>query len=104
MIGDGPGLKAYGFGRITYDMRDYAMDDPTLAVSVAPGIEATTYAAVSESPLAETTDADRKRFTIAKDTQAINVKLEQTGASSKTEIYSLESEVRPYPPSMDGAS
>jgi hypothetical protein len=47
LFGQGTGLKAYGFGRLTYDMRDAASDNPTLAVTAAPGVEATTYAAVS---------------------------------------------------------
>jgi hypothetical protein len=102
LLGQGPGLKAYGFGRLTYDMRDSASDNPTLAVAVAPGVEATTYAAVAESPFAETTDATRKRFAIGKDSQGLNVKLTQTGASSKTEVYALEVESRPYPLTHDG--
>lgn len=102
MLGDGPAVKAYGFGRLTYDMRDAAADNPTMAVSVAEGIEAPSFSAVAESPLAETTDATRKRFMIAKDSQAVNIKLVQTGASEKTELYSLEGEVRAYPFTHDG--
>ena len=94
LTGQGPGLKHFGHGQITYDMRDSATDNPTLAVSVAPGVEATTFTAVAESPLAETTDADRKRYTVAKVSQAINVKLVQANASSKTEVYAVECETR----------
>jgi hypothetical protein len=92
MLGHGPGMKHYGFGRLTYDMRDAASDNPTMVVSVAPGIEATTFAAVAESPLAETSDAVRQRFTIAKDSQGVAVRFQQQNASSKTEIYALEYE------------
>jgi hypothetical protein len=97
LIGSGPGLKHFGFGRLSYDMRDAATDNPTLAVTVAPGLEATTYTAVSESPFAENTDNERKRFTVAKVSQAVNVKLVQANASSKTELYALEVEQRPLP-------
>lgn len=96
MIGQGVGLKVYGDGHLTYDMRDAASDNPTLAVQIATGIEAEGgYNAVAESPLAESTgEAVRKRFTTSKDAQALNVKIAQTGASSKTEIYLLEVDQR----------
>ena len=91
MSGEGIGLKRYGDGHLTYDMRDAATDNPTLAVSLDTGIEANSgFVAVDESPLAETTDSVRTRFTISKDAQAVNVKLAQTNASAKTEIYVLE--------------
>jgi hypothetical protein len=96
MLGHGPGLKHFGFGRLSYDMRDAATDNPTLAVSVAPGVEATTFAAVDESPLPETADEVRKRFTIAKQSQGVSVRFQQTGPSSKTEIYALEYEERAF--------
>jgi hypothetical protein len=104
MMGDGSGVKAYGFGRLTYDMRNTPDTTPSLAVSVAVGIEAPTFDTVAESPLAETTDATRKRFSIAKDSQAVNIQLVQTGASEKTELYSLEGEIRSYPFSHDGVA
>lgn len=96
ITGQGPGLKHFGFGHITYDMRDAASDAPTLALSVAPGVEATTFTAVPESALLETTDADRKRYTIAKVSQGINVKLAQANASSKTEVYAVEAQTREF--------
>lgn len=97
MLGHGPGLKHFGHGQLSYDLRDAASDSPTLAVEVAPGLEAATYAAVDESPLAETSAVDRKRFTVAKVSQGVSVKLTQTGASSQTELYALEVEQRPLP-------
>lgn len=104
MTGQGVGLKAYGDAHLTYDMRDAASDNPTLAVSVATGIQADSgFTAVAESPLAETTVTARKRFTVSKDAQAVNVKLVQSGASSKTEIYLLEVEQRLYPVQSDGS-
>lgn len=102
MIGQGPGLKAFGNGRLFYDMRENSTS-PTLAVNVATGLEATSYAAVAESPLAKTTDATRKRFTVSKDATGVSVKLQQSGASSKTEIYNLEIESRIYPQTRDGS-
>ena len=68
-----------------------------MAVQYATGIEADGgWTAVDESPLAETTSSQRKRFTLAKDAQAVNIKLAQTNASSKTEVYLLEVDQRPY--------
>jgi hypothetical protein len=75
---------------------------PTLAVSVAKGIEASSYTAVAESPLDDTSDAVRQRFTIGGDATGVNIRIAQTGASTKTEIYGLEIEQRPYPQSKDG--
>ncbi len=94
LVGSGPWVKHFGFSRITYDMRDSASDLPTLAVSVAPNIEATTFAAVAESPLAATTDVGRKRVTLGKVSQAVNLKIVQSNASSKTELYSTETDHR----------
>lgn len=97
MLGRGPGIKVFGYARLSYDMRDAATDNPALAVSVAPGLEATTFAAVPESPLGENSDADRKRFLIAKQAQGVTIRFQQTGPSAKTELYALEYEERPFP-------
>jgi hypothetical protein len=96
MIGQGTELKAYGDAHLSYDMRDAATDAPTLAALIAPGIEAPTYTAVPESPLAATTGLRRARLTVSKDTQGMSVKLAQTGPSAKTEVYALEQLVRSY--------
>lgn len=98
MLGNGSGLKAYGHGHVTYDIRDAASDNPTMAITIATGIEADSgYAAVAEgTPLAEVTVATRKRFSMNKDSQAAQLKFVQSNASSKTEIYTIEAEVRPY--------
>ncbi len=103
-FGGGPGIGAFGKGHITYDMRDSASDNPTLAVTVATGLEATTYAAVPESPLAETTDATRARYSTgkARGSQALSVKFTQTGPSSKTEIYMVEQNTRGFPREAGG--
>lgn len=103
-IGEGTGIKAYGFGRLNYDMRDAASDNPTMAVTVKTGVEASASSTPAESPLAETTNSDntRKRFTIAKEGQAVTIALAQTNASSKTEIYALEVEARSAPLGQDG--
>lgn len=101
LSGSGPDLKSFGFGRLTYDMRK-SSGSPTLAVAVAKGIEATTFNNVAESPLSDTSDAVRKRFMVGGDAQGVTVKLTQSGASTKTEIYSLEVEQRSYPGTHDG--
>ena len=93
VVAASPSLKNYGIGRVAYDMRDAASDNPTLAVSVAKGLEATSFSAVPESPLAETTDETRTKVTLAKLSQGLTVRLTQSGPSSKTEIYALEHEV-----------
>lgn len=86
-------IKTYGLGRLSFDMRDAATDNPTLAVSCAPGLEATTFTACNESPLPETTDETRKAVTFEKTSQGLTVRLVQSNASSKTEIYGLEAEI-----------
>lgn len=102
LIGGGPTLKHFGHARISMDMRDAATDDPTMAVTVAPGLEATTFSNVPESPLPETTDNTRKRFAVNKVSQGVTLRLAQTGASSKTEIYAIEVEARGLNPSAGG--
>jgi hypothetical protein len=96
MIGQGTELKAYGDAHLTYDLQDAASDAPTLAVSVAPGVEAPTYTAVAESPLAATSGAKRRRLTVSRDTQGLSVKITQTGPSAKTELYAFEQLIRSY--------
>lgn len=95
--GGGPGLKSFGDAHLTYDMRDSATDNPTLALQYAVGAEATTYATATESPFAETTDATRTPFSTGVDSQALSLKFTQTNASSKTEIRALEVDERPFP-------
>lgn len=104
MIGEGIGLKAYGHGHVTYDLRDAASDNPTVAISAATGIEADSgFSAVAEGgTLAETTQVTRKRFIVNKDAQTLNLKFVQTNASSQTELYAVEQEVRPYNVTADG--
>ncbi len=92
MLGAGPTLKHFGFGHVSMDMRDAASDNPTMAVSFAAGLESTAFSACPESPLAETTDETRYRFTVGKVTQGGTLRFAQSGPSSKTELYALELE------------
>lgn len=94
--GTGPQLKAYGHAHLTYDLRDPSSDNPTLVVKSAPGIEATTFTAVAQSPLAETTDAVRARFDLCQDAQGISLSFKQANASSFTRIRVIEVEERSY--------
>jgi hypothetical protein len=87
-----PNVKTYGRCWIDYDLRDAAADNPTLMVQVAPGVEATNFTAVAESPLQESTDEVRKTITAAKTSQGLTVRLTQSGPSAKTELYALELE------------
>lgn len=87
---DGNGVSTFGFGHIEYDMRDAASDNPTMAVTLKAGIEADTTWSPPESPLAETTTALKARVQVNRQAQAVTVQLAQTGASAKTELYSVE--------------
>jgi hypothetical protein len=82
-------------------MRDSG-DNPMMAVTVAPGAEATTDAAVPESPLAATADAVRSRVSLNKDAQGVTLTFAQTGPSSFTKLLALEVEERPYETVVDG--
>jgi hypothetical protein len=101
---EGPGLKAWGDAHITYDMRDAATDNPILAISYEGGAEGIDLNKLTppESPLAETTNATRRRFSTGTDSQAMSISISQTGASSKTEIYALELDQRSYPMGNEG--
>lgn len=103
MIGSGLGVKAYGHGHLTFDMRDAGSDNPSLKIESSMGVEAdTSYHEVPESPFTETTRSKRKRFMVNKDGQALNLRLTQTGASSKTELYAVEVEARSFAEQADG--
>lgn len=103
LAGSGPNLKRFGHSRLTYDMRDAASDNPTLAVSFAENVTAPSFTAAPESPLSETSDVTRKRFTINREAQSVTVKLAQSNASSKTEIYAVEIEEFPLSYVAEGA-
>lgn len=99
MSGEGVGLKAYGDAHLTYELGDHGNNNPTLAVYAASGLWSalSTYgSAVAESPLVENFGPTRKRFSISRDAQAVNVKVAQTNASTVTNILLLEVEQRPY--------
>jgi hypothetical protein len=96
MLGPGLGLKAYFDGYLSYDMRDGG-DAPTLQLQIATGLEADSgYAAVAESPLPPTSRSHRQRFTVSKDTNSVQFALQQVNASSKTEIYAIDTSYHPY--------
>jgi hypothetical protein len=103
-IGDGTGIKSFGFSRVTYSMTDAASDNPSMALTVKTGVDADTSSTPAESPLAETTMKNRKRFTVFKDAQSVSIRLAQTNASAKTEINALEVEQMTFPLSADGIS
>ena len=102
-LGAGPGVKSFGFGRVTFDMRDAGSDNPTLAVTCKPGVLAdTSYAPQEGGTLTETSSVDRRRFAANRDAQAMTVAIAQTGPSSKTEIYAVELDHRPQSLEADG--
>lgn len=102
MLGNGVGLKPFGFAHLQYDMRDAANDLPTMAVTRSVGVEATAFVDAPESPLPATTNEKRKRFSINKETQGITLRFQQSHASAKTEIYAVEYESRGYPATVEG--
>jgi hypothetical protein len=108
MIGDGPTLKHFGFGRLTYNMPGPSGDPPQLAVKFDPGIESPVFTtSAPESPLQKTAasgtdEVERHRFTVARVAQVMNVRVEQTGEADKTEIFALEAEVRPLNEQSEG--
>lgn len=94
---DAVGLKRYGFSHLTYNLHDADADDPTLEAAIADGIEADSgYSDVQESPLQDTSEVVRKRFTTYRDTQGLSYAFTQNGPSSSTDIYALEIELAPY--------
>lgn len=101
-LGEGPGLKAYGDAALTYDLEDAASDNPTLAVTLDRGMLVASTKTPAQSPLAETADLHRKGFTVAVDSNAVAVELQQANASARTEVYWLELDVRPYDTGSQG--
>jgi len=90
----GAQLQHYTDGWLLYDLRDAAADNPTLTVQVAPGLSPSTFSAVPESPLAETTSPARKRLTLSAVSESLSVKVSQSGPSALTELYALMADVR----------
>jgi len=107
MFGSGPGLKAYGFGRLTYNLHSIGTN-PTLEVSQAIGLNGNNFLPVHESPLPKTNPfagsprTDRARFRLFKDSQGLYLRFDQHGASDETELFLVEVEHRPYNVASDG--
>lgn len=101
-IGGGPGLKSYGDGMLSFDMRDAATDAPTMAVQFAEGMEATVYRTARESPFSATADERKRQWSTGVDGAAISLKFVQTGPSAKTEIYAIEQTSRSHPAAAEG--
>jgi hypothetical protein len=87
--------KRFGDGRVTYDMR--SSSDALLRLSAKTSLEADTVYTPGNSLLAPTTRATRKRFTVAKETQAVTMLIRQTGASNSTDIFTVEIDQRGEP-------
>lgn len=68
-----------------------------LTVTVSPLAEATTFTELPESPFPATSDMVERRAIIGMDGKAISVRIQQNGSSSKTEIYAIAVDLRPYP-------
>lgn len=103
-MGDGVGLKQYGFGRITFDMTDGG-SVPTMAITMKSGVEADTSFTPAESPLAATGGTVTKpRWSVNRAAQAMTISLAQTQASSVTNIYAVELEERAKPQGFEGTT
>lgn len=87
----GPGLKAFGFGHLIFDV--VTSDTATLAVATARGLDAGSF---TTRRTLDAADEGRRRFKINFDSEAANVKVTQANASATTEIRALEIEARPY--------
>lgn len=103
-LGQGTGVKSFGFGRVSYFLNDPGAHSPTIAVTGKLGLRASVSFTPPESPLAANSDVTRKRFSLARDAQALTVRLAQSGPSANTEVYGLEVEQRPYPLTEEGVS
>jgi hypothetical protein len=99
-FGSGPGLKAYGFGRVSYDLR--TQSTASLKVEQSTGLRAENYQPVPESPLPATTHEERARLSLFRDSQSMNLRFTQQGESSETELYLVEVEHRAYGLPADG--
>lgn len=83
-----PGKKTLKQAYVSYDARDAASDNPTLALSYVTSPEATSYTSISGS-FAETTAQTRARKPLRFSAEGIALKLAQSNASSDTRIYSF---------------
>ena len=75
---------------VTYDLRDAASDDPTLAVSYVQTPESTAY--TTAATLAETQARSRQRVTVNRVGQGIGLKLAQANASSDSRLWQIDVE------------
>lgn len=75
---------------VTYDLRDAASDNPTLAVSYVQTPESTAY--TTAATLAETTARSRQRVTVNRVGQGIGLKLAQANASSDSRLWQIDVE------------
>lgn len=102
-IGDGTGIKQYGFGRLSYSMVDGG-STPTMTITNKSGVEADTVWTAAESPLAASAASSRHRWSVCRAAQAITIALQQTAASTSTNIYAMELEERQKPQGFEGIS
>lgn len=94
VISTSVGMKRYGFGHLTYDIRSVVADHPALEVQVATGLNVDSgFVDVRESALHETTEVTRKRFSVYKDTQGLTYRINQINPSERTNIYFVETEI-----------
>ncbi len=94
-------LTAFGDAHLNYDLEEDG-DNPVLDVAVAVGTEAASFVAVPESPLPPTAGMVKRRLTVSKDSECVTYTFSQTASSAKTEIYAVQSEIRPYGPEAEG--
>jgi hypothetical protein len=94
VISTSVGLKRYGFGHLTYDIRDVFADNPSLEVQIATGLNVDSgFVDVRESSLQKTTEVTRKRFSVYKDTPGLTYRINQLNPSERTILYFLETEI-----------
>jgi hypothetical protein len=86
----GEGLDLVRDTYVTYDLRDAAADDPTLAVEWVTDPASSSY--TTAVTLAATTARDRKRATINRTALGFGLKLTQANATSDGRLYAIDAD------------
>jgi hypothetical protein len=89
-----PNLKSWHELLPTFDLRDSASDDPAITVGYITSPEETSYTSITPN-LTETTEMTRKSRYLRRSERGLGFRFGQSGASSRTKIYSLQAVVYP---------
>jgi hypothetical protein len=92
-----PWLKAWGHGSMTMNMEDANVDDPQLTVTAYKGFGAGTPKLLRANPVRDTQGYRRQELIVNCDTPTLALDIVQTNPSAKTEITTIDLDVREYP-------